>query len=144
MIHVSLITPEKVHFQGDADSISIPTSSGQIQVLDHHMPLVTILEPGELKIVAGGQTTYLAVSGGYVEVRPGNKIVVLANSAEVATEIDLDRAEAARARARELLKGHIQSEEEYATVVAMIQKEWARVNVGRKHVSHKRPAIGQE
>lgn len=143
MIHVSLITPEKVHFQGDADSVSLPTTSGQIQILQDHMPLVTILSPGELKIVQGGETTYLAVSGGYVEVRPGNKIVVLANSAEIALEIDIDRAEAARARARELLKGKIASEEEYATVVAMIQKEWARVNVGRKHVSHRRPSIGE-
>lgn len=144
MIHVSLITPEKVHFQASADAVSIPTTSGQIQVLENHMPLVTILAPGELKIVKGGETTYLAVSGGYVEVRPHNQIVVLANSAEVATEIDIDRAEQARARARELLKGKIASEEEYAQVVAMIQKEWARVNVGRKHVSHKRPSSGQE
>lgn len=143
MIHVSLITPEKVHFQGDADSVSIPTTSGQIQVLEHHMPLVTILSPGELKIVTGGEATYLAVSGGYVEVRPGNKIIVLANSAEVATEIDVDRAEAARARARDLLKGKIASEEEYAAVVGMIQKEWARVNIGRKHHSRHRPVTGQ-
>lgn len=143
MIHVSLITPEKVHFQGDADAVSIPTVSGQIQVLENHMPLVTILSPGELKIIAGGETVFLAVSGGYVEVRPHNEIVVLANSAEVATDIDVDRAEAARARARELLKGKIASEEEYAQVMAMIQKEWARVNVGRKHLSHKRQSIGE-
>ncbi len=142
MLHVSLITPEKVHFQGDADAVTIPTTSGQIQIFAGHMPLVTILAAGELKIIAGGETKFLAVSAGYIEVRPGNKVVVLANSAEIATEIDVDRAEAARERARELLKGKIASEEEYAAVMAMIQKEWARVNIGRKHLSHRRPSIG--
>ena len=86
MIRLSLITPEKVVYTGEADSVSIPTATGQIQVLQNHMPLVSILSAGELKIMRDGEVTYLAVSAGYVEVRPGNEVVVLANTAEVASE----------------------------------------------------------
>jgi len=138
MIRLSLITPEKVVYTGEADSVSIPTATGQIQVLQNHMPLVSILSAGELKIMRDGEVTYLAVSAGYVEVRPGNEVVVLANTAEVASEIDVDRAEAARQRARDLLKGKIASDEQYATVMAALEKEFARVRIGRKHISKQR------
>lgn len=143
MIHVSLITPEKVQYQADADSVSLPTSMGQIQVLNNHVPLVAILAPGEVKIQKGGETVVLAVSQGYIEVRPGNQVVILANTAEHAEEIDVDRAEAAKTRARDLFKGSITSEEQYATVMAALEKEFARVRVARKHVSHKRQSLGQ-
>lgn len=143
MIHVSLITPEKVQYQADADSVSLPTSMGQIQVLNNHVPLVAILAPGEVKIHTGGETIVLAVSQGYIEVRPGNQVVILANTAEHASEIDVDRAEAAKARARDLFKGKVMSDEEYATVMGALEKEFTRVRIGRKHVSHRRPVTGQ-
>ncbi|MCX6781340.1 MAG: F0F1 ATP synthase subunit epsilon, partial [Candidatus Magasanikbacteria bacterium] len=91
----------------------------------------------------GTDTKFLAVSQGFVEVRPHGDVVVLANTAEVAGEIDIDRAEAARARAKELLSGKIASEEEYATVAAAIEKEFARVKIGRKHATHHRTSIGE-
>lgn len=125
-------------FAGEADSVSIPTTSGTIQVFEKHMPLVTVLAAGELKITRAGETSYLAVSSGFVEVRPGSEVVVLANTAEAAQEIDVDRAEAARARARDLLKGKIASDEQYATVMAALEKEFARVRIGKKHLNTRR------
>ena len=153
MIRLSLITPEKVVFKDEADSVSLPTTTGQIQILGTHMPLVSTLAPGELVIRkqggAGGggvgtadgtlEVVHFAVSSGYIEVRPGGEVVVLANTAETALEIDIERAEAARARAKELLKGKVVSGEEYATALAAIEKEWARARVGRKHLSKRRP-----
>lgn len=139
MIRLSLITPEKVVFKDEVDSVSLPTTTGQIQVLEKHMPLVSVLAPGELKIQKGKETTFLAVSSGYIEVRPDSEVVVLANTAEHAIDIDEGRAEVARARARDLLKGKIASEAEYATVIGTIEKEWTRLRVARKHQTKRNP-----
>lgn len=143
MIHVSLITPEKVQFNGSADAVSMPTQTGYIQVLTNHIPMVSILSPGEVLVVQGEKVTALSVSEGYIEVRPNNEVVILANTAEHASEIDIDRAEAARIRARELFKdGRIADDQQYAQVMAALEKEFARIRVARKHVSHRRPGIG--
>lgn len=140
MITFSLITPEKTVFQDEAVSVSLPTSTGQIQVLKNHVPLVSILAPGELKIVhKDGTEKFLAVSAGYIEVRAGGEVVVLANTAELATDIDIDRAEAARARAKALLTEKIHDDQEYASAAAAIEKEFARLRVARKHRSRVSP-----
>ncbi len=139
MIRFSLITPEKTAYTGECDSVSLPTTTGQIQVLEKHEPLVSILAPGELKIVKGDEITYLAVSSGFIEVRPGGEVVVLANTAEVATDIDIERAEQARVRARELVAGKVTSAAEYAAIAGAMEKEWARLKVGRKHFSKRGP-----
>lgn len=139
MLNVSLITPEKMQFTGTADAVSMPTQTGYIQVLTNHIPMVSILSPGEVLIVQGETVTALSVSEGYIEVRPNNEVVILANTAEHATEIDIERAEAARERARELFKtGVISDDEQYAHVMASLEKEFARIRVARKHVSHRR------
>lgn len=135
----SLITPDRVMFSDVIDSVTIPTTSGEIQVLAHHMPLVSQLAAGELVIRKAGDEIFLAVSHGFVEVRPNNEVVVLANTAEHAGDIDEERAQAARERARELLSQKQVASEEFATVAAAIEKEFARVKVARKHRSHISP-----
>lgn len=126
-------------FSDEIDAVSIPTTTGEIQILSHHMPLVSQLAAGELTIRKNGAEVFLAVSHGFVEVRPNNEVVVLANTAELAGDIDAERAEAARARARELLSQKQVASEEFATVAAAIEKEFARVKVARKHRSHVSP-----
>lgn len=126
-------------FSDEIDAVTIPTTTGEIQILAHHMPLVSKLAAGELTIHKNGEEVFLAVSHGFVEVRPNNEVVVLANTAEHAGDIDAERAEAARARARELLSQKQVASEEFAMVAAAIEKEFARVKVARKHRSHTSP-----
>jgi F-type H+-transporting ATPase subunit epsilon len=101
---LEVITAERVVFQDEVDTVSAPAVLGTVGILPRHAPMLTALEPGELKIEQGGQESFVAIGGGFLEVRD-NRVVVLADSAERGEEIDVQRAEEARLRARERLRG---------------------------------------
>jgi F-type H+-transporting ATPase subunit epsilon len=103
MIKLDIVTAERVVFSEDVDVVLAPGVEGQLGVLPHHAPLMTILEPGELLVRKGGEEFLMAVSGGFLEVRP-DRIIVLADTAERAEEIDIARAEEAKQRAKRWLK----------------------------------------
>jgi F-type H+-transporting ATPase subunit epsilon len=102
-IKVDIVTAERVVYSADVDEVIAPGVEGQLGILPHHAPLMTILKAGELIIKKGGQEEILAISGGFLEVRPDH-VIVLADQAERAEEIDAARAEEARKRAEERLK----------------------------------------
>ncbi len=101
--HLEIVTPKKVMFNGEVTSFSAPGVLGGFQVLRSHAPLLSDISIGEVKLVdiAGVELRY-ATSGGVVEVRE-NKVILLAETAERSDEIDVNRAEAARDRARKRL-----------------------------------------
>lgn len=100
---LEIITPKKVVFSGDVTSFSAPGVLGGFQVLKSHAPLLSSLSIGEVKVVdAAGNESRYATSGGFVEVHE-NKVILLAETAERSDEIDVQRAEAARKRARKRL-----------------------------------------
>lgn len=101
-IKIDIVTAEKQVYSDEVDVIVAPGVEGQLGILPHHAPLMTMLEPGELMLRKGGEETYLAVTGGFLEVRP-DRVVILADAAERAEEIDIARAEAAKKRAEDLL-----------------------------------------
>jgi F-type H+-transporting ATPase subunit epsilon len=102
--HLEIITPTRVVFRDEATSLSAPSVSGGFQVLYNHAPFLTTLAPGELKVKdKDGNDILYATSGGFVEVN-ANRVVVLADAVEKASEIDVARAEAAKARAEERLQ----------------------------------------
>jgi F-type H+-transporting ATPase subunit epsilon len=127
-----IITPEKIVFEEDIDQVTLPTKDGEITVLPHHVPLVSIVQPGEILIKKNAVDIPLAVSGGMVQVLPG-EIILLADSAERVEEIIEERAEHARERARALLEEKRHDVTEYALLAAKIEKETARLKVARKH-----------
>jgi len=102
MIHVELITPEKLAFADNVDLIVAPTEMGEIGILPRHIPLLARLAPGELRLKTGETTRSVIVSGGFIEVSEGSRVAVFAETAEFAEEIDLERAQqsAERAKAR--------------------------------------------
>jgi F-type H+-transporting ATPase subunit epsilon len=102
--HLEIVTPRKVVFSGDVVSFSAPGIVGGFQVLRSHAPLLSAIAVGQVKHsdAAGVETRY-ATSGGFVEVRE-NKVVLLAETAERANEIDVARAEEAKARAQKRLR----------------------------------------
>ena len=96
--------------------------------------MVSVLQAGEVSIHKAGYETDLALSGGVLEMRPDNELFLIADSAERAEEIDVERAEAAKARAEELLQQIKNVEDvEYARIQAMIEKEMNRAVVGKKY-----------
>src|SRR3989339_1875924 len=98
-----IITPEREIFSDVIEQVSLMTRDGEITILPGHIPLVSILQAGELKYKKNGQENILAVSGGFVEVRGDNEIVILADTAEMAQEINLKRAEEAHERAKKVM-----------------------------------------
>jgi F-type H+-transporting ATPase subunit epsilon len=102
-IKLEIVTPERVVLTEDVDMVIAPASEGYVGILPHHAPLLTTLGPGELRIKKGGTETALAIFGGFMDVRP-DRVVILTEAAEQADQIDAARAEAARARAREVLQ----------------------------------------
>jgi len=102
---------------------------GQLGILPHHAPLMTILQAGELIVRRGGEEDTLAISGGFLEVRP-DRVIILADQAERAEEIDIDRAEAAKKRAEERLSKKV--EIDTARVEASLRRAIARLTVAEK------------
>ncbi len=101
-IDLSILTPERTLVEQPVDSLVAPGTEGEFGVLPGHEPFMAPLRPGELHYEANGDTVWFAVSGGFVEVT-GARITVLARTAEPRDEIDMERAQAARARALEKL-----------------------------------------
>ena len=133
-IHFKIATPEKVVYENDVFQVSIPTTTGQITILPNHSPLVSIIQAGELNAVDANGEQLLAVAGGFLEVRANGEVIILADRAERAEHIDLERAEAARKRAEEqmqALKG--QEDIDYAKLQAIIDREMNRVRVAKKY-----------
>jgi F-type H+-transporting ATPase subunit epsilon len=102
---LSIVTAEREVFADDVDEVVAPGVEGQLGILPHHSPLMTTLMPGELLIKKGGEEFYLAISGGFIEVRP-DRVIILADAAERAEEIDVARAEEAKRRAEARLAEH--------------------------------------
>jgi len=102
-IKLEIITAERQVYSDEVNTVVAPGVEGELGILPHHAPLITILKPGEVLVRKDGQETYLFVSGGFLEVRP-EKIIILADACERADEIDIERAEAAKRRAEEGLK----------------------------------------
>ncbi len=101
-IKLDIVTAEGVVFSEDVDVVVAPGVEGQLGILPHHTPLMTMLQPGELRVRKGGEEFFLAISGGFLEVRP-DRVIVLADAAERVEEIDVARAEEAKRRAQEQL-----------------------------------------
>jgi len=100
---LEIVTAERVVFSEDVDAVIAPGIEGQLGILPHHAPLMTTLMPGELLVKKGGEEFSLAITGGFVEVRP-DRVIILADAAERVEEIDVARAEEAKRRAEERLK----------------------------------------
>ena len=101
-IHCEIVTQERTVFSGDVDSVNLPGTEGRLGVLPRHSATLTTLAYGEVMVRIDGDESFYAIGGGFAEIRP-DKVTVLADSAEQADDIDLDRAEKARERAEKLM-----------------------------------------
>jgi len=136
---IKIVTPERVVFEGEAESLSVMTESGEITVLPDHIPLVTSLRPGEMRLKQNGEENLMVVSTGFLEVRPGNQIVILADTAERVEELELEKIEKAREEARKILEEKRAVDDvSAAAATAALERELARYKVAmkRKKVPH--------
>ena len=128
IIKLEIVTPERVVLKTTVRQATIPTSSGEITILPHHIPLVSILQPGVIEVQTTDEQTaeIMAVSGGFVEVLK-DKIVILADTAEKAAELDEQRINQAKMAAEELKQTAKTADHlKFTEINAKIEKELAR------------------
>jgi F-type H+-transporting ATPase subunit epsilon len=130
-LQFDVITGERVVYQdSEVDMVVAPGVEGELGLLPMHAPLVTMLQPGELRVKKGNNEVALAVSGGFLEIA-GDRVLVLADSAERSEEIDVSRAEEARRRAQERLASR-QEEIDVAAAEAALRRALVRLRVARR------------
>ncbi|MDD4333204.1 MAG: ATP synthase F1 subunit epsilon [Patescibacteria group bacterium] len=132
-IKFEITTPERIVLKEEIQQVTVPTKEGEITVLPGHIPLVSVLLPGVIEVVKNdGNREVMSVTGGFIEVFK-DKVVILADSAERAEEINLEKAEEARQRAEEAKKNvekidHV----EFANLSAIIAREMAKTKAAQR------------
>lgn len=131
-IRCDIVTQDRPLFSGDVDMVIAPGSEGVLGILPHHTPLLTTLTYGILVVKYAGKEEAFAVSGGIMEVLP-DEVTVLADVGERVEEIDVARAEAARARAEELLKSAPgEKSEAYLKALSSLRRSQLRLEAAKK------------
>ena len=129
-LRLDIVTPEETAYSEQVDMVTLPGTEGEFGVYPNHVPLLTTLKPGELRVVKNGRAEYLAVGEGFVEVR-GDGVSVLTDMAIHPEKIDESAAEAAVERARAAMRQDLGAEQ-VATIQASMQKALAQLHVKRR------------
>lgn len=128
---LEIVTPEHVVFSQEVEGLSVRGLEGDLGILPGHIPFVTPLQVAPLVVKSGGKSQTIAVHGGFVEVQ-GDKVIVLAESAELPQEIDVERAIAARERAERRLSATGQDRIDHRRAELALQRATTRINVSSR------------
>jgi|SRR5437762_12522344 len=131
-LRLEIVTPETKAYSEDVTMVTLPGSEGELGVYPKHVPLLTTLKPGELRVLKDGRETFLAVGEGFVEIK-ADSVSVLTDMALESEKIDTAAAEAAVERAKAAMKED-HGAEEVAAIQASLQKALAQLRV--KHRRH--------
>lgn len=131
MFQLEIVTPEAKTYSDTVDSVVVPGVEGELGILTQHVPLLTQIQPGELRVSKDGKETNLAVGEGFVEVT-GERVIVLTDMAVDESDIDAEAAEEAVRRAEKAMPDQKLSGEEFATTSAALQRSLALVRVKRR------------
>ena len=131
---LEIVTPERLAYSDTVDAVNLPGIEGELGILPHHAPLVSMLGIGELRIRKGGSEESFAIVGGFLQVRP-DKVVVMAETADIASEIDLEKAQQARREAEQALEGAARADAvDLSAARAALQQALLRIRVAeRRH-----------
>jgi F-type H+-transporting ATPase subunit epsilon len=126
-LELEIVTPDHLVAREQVDSVQIPGKAGELGVLPGHAPLITELAIGEIRYVHGGQTTRLAAAWGFAEVLP-EKVTILAETAERAEEINVQRAQEAKARAEQAMQ-RAAADLDYDATLSALRRAEVRLEV---------------
>ena len=139
-MRLEIVTAERTVYSDDVDVLVAPGIAGELGILPRHAPLLTALRPGEIRIVKDGDESFMAVSGGFLEVM-NNKVTILADTAEQADEIDLERAEEAIRRAEERIASR-GADMDLEGAMSALRRSRARVGIARRRGTGRRRPEG--
>jgi len=132
-IQLDIVTPERLAFSEEVDAVTLPGSEGELGILPHHAPLVSTLGAGELRIRKGATEESFAIFGGFLQVLP-TKVVVLAETADMASEIDVEKAQEARREAEKALESGYHEGADLSAARAALTQALIRIRVAeRRH-----------
>jgi len=131
-IKLTIATPLQEVYQNDVDQLTVTTMNGEITILPNHIPLVVPLEIGQVMIKNDGNEVYHSISGGLLEVRHDNKVIILSNRAENVSSIDIERSKNAIERAEKIMSQEKLNPDEYVKLEKKIQKELNRVKIASR------------
>ncbi len=127
-LRLDIVTPERRVFSDEVDSVVCPGVEGELGILPHHAPLLTTLGLGELRIRKGGTEDFFAIQGGFLQVRP-DRVVVMAETADLGAEIDIEKAEEARREAERALAEGFEEPADLVRARAALQRALLRIRV---------------
>jgi F-type H+-transporting ATPase subunit epsilon len=130
-ISVSVVTPDGPVYESDVEMVSTKAQSGELGILAGHIPMVAPLEIGVVRLKNGSSTEFVAVSGGFLEVRP-DKVTILAQSAEKSSDIDAERALRAKERAEQRLRENQQASIDARRAELALQRAINRLSIVEK------------
>jgi F-type H+-transporting ATPase subunit epsilon len=130
-LQLEIVTPERLAYADTVDAVFCPGADGELGILPHHAPLLSTLGLGELRIRKGGQEESFAIAGGFLQVRP-DKVVVMAETADLASEIDLEAAEAARREAERVISEGYAEPADLARARASMERALLRIRVAER------------
>lgn len=132
-MHLDIITPEKTIYSGEITSLTVPTATGEITVLPHHMNLLTTIVPGEVIIREGNKIQYLGVTGGFLEIA-NNKVTLLSDFAVRSEDVAVEKAMEAQKRAEELKKKMAEniSEQDLAIAAGELRRSLMELHVANR------------
>ena len=140
-MNLEIITAERVVYSDEVDVVVAPAMEGEVGILPHHAPLMTVIMPGEIMVRKDGEETYLAVGGGFLEMM-ANKVTILADSAERSDEIDEARVQEAMRRAEERIQMRV-SDVDLERAVSALRRSQARLKVAQRRRSRPSTPQGQ-
>ena len=140
VVRLEIVTAERLVYSEEVDAVVAPGIDGELGILPRHAPLLTILNPGEIRVLKNGKESLIAVGGGFLEVM-GDKITILADTAEHAEEIDVQRSEEALKLAQKSVASGA-SDMDLERAMATIRKSQARIKVSHHRRRRRREGRG--
>lgn len=132
-IKVSVVTPDGPVYESDVEMVSTKASTGELGILPGHIPMVAPLQIGAVRLKNGSKYEFIAVSGGFLEVR-AQQVNILAQSAEISSEIDLERALRAKERAEKRLHERRQETHDFKRAELALQRAINRISVAERRI----------
>lgn len=136
-LHLEIVTTERTVFAGPVDMVTVPGGGGEMGILPNHAPVLSTLKAGELRVKIGSDVQEFAIGGGFIDIH-NNRVIILADSAERADEIDMARAEAARMRAEEMLKNPPPNKEDLVQIEAAFRRSQVRLRIAQHRRTNRR------
>ncbi|RBP04783.1 F0F1 ATP synthase subunit epsilon [Rossellomorea aquimaris] len=130
-LKVNIVTPDGPVYDSEVEMVSTKAQSGELGILPGHIPMVAPLQIGAVRLKKGGNTELVAVSGGFLEVRP-EQVTILAQSAETAEAIDVQRAKEAKGRAEDRMQAQ-QDDVDFRRAELALKRAMNRINVSERN-----------